>query len=213
MPTTLLGRIGESRRTSAAAYRWPVKEIWPKGCPSIWATWPSPSRTPKDMPWGEAKRTMRTTPRLVGADGRSGRAGVTSVCPVSTGRMEAFSDGVIAILITVMVLELPIPHGTSWAALREAVPVLLSYVLSFVYLGIYWNNHHHMLQATHRVTGLILWANLHLLFWLSLTPFATAWLGENEFAATPAAAYGIVLLAAALAYFGLQTAILRDPGA
>jgi uncharacterized membrane protein len=131
---------------------------------------------------------------------------------MSTGRMEAFSDGVIAILITVMVLELPTPHGTTWAALREAAPVLLSYVLSFVYLAIYWNNHHHMLQATHRVTGLILWANLHLLFWLSLTPFATAWLGENEFAATPAAAYGIVLLAAALAYFGLQTAIVRDQG-
>jgi uncharacterized membrane protein len=132
---------------------------------------------------------------------------------MSTGRMEAFSDGVIAILITVMVLELPTPHGTSWAALREAAPVLLSYVLSFVYLGIYWSNHHHMLQVTSRVTGLILWANLHLLFWLSLVPFATAWLGENEFAATPAAAYGMVLLAAALAYFALQTAIIRDQGA
>ena len=152
------------------------------------------------MPWGEAKRTMRTTPRLVGADGRSGRAGVTSVCPVSTGRMEAFSDGVIAILITVMVLELPIPHGTTWGALREAVPVLLSYVLSFVYLGIYWNNHHHMLQATDRVSGLMLWANLHLLFWLSLVPFVTSWLGENHFAATPAAAYGIVLLAYVLSF-------------
>jgi uncharacterized membrane protein len=127
--------------------------------------------------------------------------------------MEAFSDGVIAILITVMVLELPTPHGTTWGALREAAPVLLCYVLSFVYLGIYWSNHHHMLQATQRVTGLILWANLHLLFWLSLVPFATAWLGENEFAATPAAAYGIVLLAAALAYFLLQTAIVRDQGA
>jgi uncharacterized membrane protein len=132
---------------------------------------------------------------------------------MSTGRMEAFSDGVIAILITVMVLELPIPHGTTWAALREAAPVLLSYVLSFVYLGIYWNNHHHMLQATDRVDGLILWANLHLLFWLSLLPFATAWLGENHFAATPAAAYGIVLLAAALAYYALQKAIIRSQGA
>src|ERR1700710_2091382 len=131
---------------------------------------------------------------------------------MSTGRLEAFSDGVIAILITVMVLELPKPRGTTWAALHDSLPVLLTYVLSFVYLGIYWNNHHHMLQATHRVTGLILWANLHLLFWLSLTPFATAWLGENEFAATPAAAYGIVLLAAALAYFGLQTVIVRDQG-
>jgi uncharacterized membrane protein len=131
---------------------------------------------------------------------------------MSTGRMEAFSDGVIAILITVMVLELPIPHGTTWAALREAVPVLLSYVLSFVYLGIYWNNHHHMLQATQRVSGLMLWANLHLLFWLSLVPFVTAWLGENHFAATPAAAYGIVLLAAALAFFALERVIIRTQG-
>jgi uncharacterized membrane protein len=131
---------------------------------------------------------------------------------MTTGRMEAFSDGVIAILITVMVLELPIPHGANWAALRPAAPVLLTYLMSFAYLGIYWNNHHHMLQATTRVSGLILWANLHLLFWLSLIPFTTAWLGENHFAATPAAAYGIVLLTAALAYYGLQTAIIRDQG-
>jgi len=126
--------------------------------------------------------------------------------------MEAFSDGVIAILITIMVLELPVPHETTWNALSDALPVLLSYVLSFVYLGIYWNNHHHMLQATHRVTGGILWANLHLLFWLSLIPFTTAWLGENHFAATPAAAYGIVLLASAVAYFVLERAIIRDQG-
>jgi TMEM175 potassium channel family protein len=131
---------------------------------------------------------------------------------MTTGRMEAFSDGVIAILITVMVLELPIPHGTTWAALRPAAPVLLTYLMSFAYLGIYWNNHHHMLQATTRVSGLILWANLHLLFWLSLVPFTTAWLGENHFAATPAACYGIVLLTAALAYYGLQRAIIRDQG-
>ena len=131
---------------------------------------------------------------------------------MSTGRMEAFSDGVLAIVITVMVLELPTPHGTTWAALHEALPVLLSYVLSFVYVGIYWSNHHHMLQATDRVTGLILWANLHLLFWLSLIPFTTAWMGENHFAATPAAAYGLVLLAAAIAYYALQQAIIRDQG-
>lgn len=131
---------------------------------------------------------------------------------MSSGRMEAFSDGVIAILITVMVLELPVPHGTTWAALRGALPMLLCYVLSFVYLGIYWNNHHHMLQATQRVNGLILWANLHLLFWLSLFPFTTNWLGENDFAATPAAAYGCVLLAAAVAYYLLQRAIVRDQG-
>jgi uncharacterized membrane protein len=126
--------------------------------------------------------------------------------------MEAFSDGVIAILITVMVLELRIPHGTSWSALGDSLPVLLTYVLSFVYLGIYWNNHHHMLMATERVSGLVLWANLHLLFWLSLIPFTTGWLGENEFARTPAAAYGIVLLAAALAYFTLQRVIIREQG-
>jgi uncharacterized membrane protein len=126
--------------------------------------------------------------------------------------MEAFSDGVIAILITIMVLELKVPHGTTWAALSELRPVLLSYVLSFVYLGIYWNNHHHMLQATSRVSGLVLWANLHLLFWLSLVPFTTGWVGENDFAATPAAAYGITLLGAALAYYALQTAIIRDEG-
>jgi uncharacterized membrane protein len=131
---------------------------------------------------------------------------------MSTGRMEAFSDGVLAIIITVMVLELPTPHGTTWEALHEALPVLLCYVLSFVYIGIYWSNHHHMLQATDRVTGLILWANLHLLFWLSLIPFTTAWMGENDFAPTPAAAYGLVLLAAAVAYYGLQRAIIRDQG-
>jgi uncharacterized membrane protein len=132
-----------------------------------------------------------------------------------TRRVEAFSDGVIAILITIMVLELRIPHGphsATWSALSDSVPVLLSYVLSFAYLGIYWNNHHHLLMATERVSGLVLWANLHLLFWLSLIPFATGWLGENEFAATPAAAYGIVLLASALAYFLLQTSIIRVQG-
>jgi len=131
---------------------------------------------------------------------------------MSTGRMEAFSDGVIAILITIMVLELPVPHGTTWAALHGTWPVLLCYVLSFVYLGIYWNNHHHMLQATDRVTGAILWANLHLLFWLSLIPFTTAWMGENHFAAIPTACYGIVLLASAVAYYLLQTVIIRDQG-
>jgi uncharacterized membrane protein len=131
---------------------------------------------------------------------------------MSTSRMEAFSDGVIAILITIMVLELEVPHGTTWEALSDLRPVLLSYVLSFVYLGIYWNNHHHMLQATMRVSGLVLWANLHLLFWLSLVPFTTAWMGENDFAATPAAVYGITLLGAALAYYALQTAIIRDEG-
>jgi uncharacterized membrane protein len=127
--------------------------------------------------------------------------------------MEAFSDGVIAILITVMVLELKVPHGTSWEALRQSLPTLLIYVLSFVYLGIYWNNHHHMLMVTEEVDGLVLWANLHLLFWLSLVPFFTGWMGENHFARVPTAAYGIVLLAAGIAYYALQTAIIHRQGA
>jgi len=128
------------------------------------------------------------------------------------GRLEAFSDGVLAIIITIMVLELRVPHGGDLTALRPLIPVLLSYVLSFVYLGIYWNNHHHMLQATKRVTGLILWANLHLLFWLSLFPFVTGWVGENHFSAVPTAVYGGALLLAAIAYYLLQGAILRAEG-
>jgi len=126
------------------------------------------------------------------------------------GRLEAFSDGVIAILITILVLELKVPQGADLAALLPVVPVVLSYVLSFVYLGIYWNNHHHMLHATQRVTGGILWANLHLLFWLSMISFATAWMGENHFAATPTALYGFVLLMAGIAYLVLQKAIIAD---
>jgi uncharacterized membrane protein len=131
---------------------------------------------------------------------------------MSTGRMEAFSDGVIAILITVMVLELHTPHGTTWTALHDELPVLLTYVLSFVYLGIYWNNHHHMLLLTRNVGGLVLWANLHLLFWLSLVPFTTSWMGENHFATIPVVAYGINLIAAAIAYYALQSAIVRNEG-
>jgi uncharacterized membrane protein len=131
---------------------------------------------------------------------------------MGTGRLEAFSDGVLAIIITIMVLELKVPHGTDLAALRPLLPVLLSYILSFVYLGIYWNNHHHMLHVTRRVTGAILWANLHLLFWLSLVPVVTAWMGENYFASTPTALYGVVLLMAALAYWVLQRLILRAEG-
>ena len=128
------------------------------------------------------------------------------------GRLEAFSDGVIAIIITIMVLELKVPHGSSLAALAPLLPVLLSYVLSFVYVGIYWNNHHHMLAASRRVSGGALWANLHLLFWLSLFPFATAWMGENHFAAAPTAAYGAVLLMAALAYWLLQRTLIGLQG-
>ncbi len=119
-------------------------------------------------------------------------------------RFEAFSDGVIAIIITIMVLELKVPHGESLDALAPLIPVFLSYVLSFVYVGIYWNNHHHMVHTCHKVTGPILWANLHLLFWLSLFPFTTGWMGENHFATAPSAIYGFVLLMAAIAYFILQ---------
>ena len=128
------------------------------------------------------------------------------------GRLEAFSDGVLAIIITIMVLELKVPHGTSLEALLPVLPVFLSYVLSFVYVGIYWNNHHHMLHATHKVSGPILWANLHLLFWLSLFPFATGWMGENHFEATPSALYGVVLLMAGIAYLILQQAIIATEG-
>jgi uncharacterized membrane protein len=131
---------------------------------------------------------------------------------VDTHRLEAFSDGVLAILITIMVLELGAPHGTDLAALRPLLPVVLSYVLSFVYLGIYWNNHHHMMHVVHRVDGGILWANLHLLFWLSLVPFVTAWMGENHFAAVPTALYGAVLLMAGIAYWILVRALLRREG-
>jgi uncharacterized membrane protein len=127
-------------------------------------------------------------------------------------RLEAFSDGVIAILITIMVLELKVPHGEGLAALRPLLGVFLSYVLSFIYLGIYWNNHHHMLHTVRHVTGPILWANLHLLFWLSLIPFATGWLGENHFAPLPAALYGVVLLLAAIAYYILQLQIIASQG-
>ena len=127
-------------------------------------------------------------------------------------RLEAFSDGVIAIIITIMVLELKVPHGTELATLKPLVPVFLSYVLSFIYLAIYWNNHHHMLHTCHRVTGPVLWANLHLLFWLSLIPFTTGWMGENHFAVWPTALYGVVLLMAAIAYYILQTAIISSQG-
>ena len=127
-------------------------------------------------------------------------------------RLEAFSDGVIAIIITIMVLEMKVPHGIDFAALKPLLPVFLSYVLSFVYVGIYWNNHHHMLQTVKHVTGSILWANLYLLFWLSLFPFVTGWMGENHFAAMPSALYGLVLLMAALAYFILQKAIIASQG-
>jgi uncharacterized membrane protein len=129
-----------------------------------------------------------------------------------SGRVEAFSDAVIAIVMTVMVLELRVPSSTTWEALRPLVPVFLTYVLSFVYLGIYWNNHHHLLQATERVNGAVLWANLHLLFWLSLFPFATGWLGENHVAVLPTVLYGVVLLLAAMAYYVLQSVIVAEQG-
>lgn len=131
---------------------------------------------------------------------------------MSKGRLEAFSDGVIAIIITIMVLELKAPEGTDLAALRPLLPIFLSYVLSFVYVGIYWNNHHHLLQAARHVNGPVLWANLHLLFWLSLVPFVTIWMGEHEFAAVPVALYGVVLWVAGLAYFILTRALVALHG-
>ena len=131
---------------------------------------------------------------------------------MKTTRLEAFSDGVLAIIITIMVLELKVPHAVELAALKPVLPVLLSYVLSFIYLGIYWNNHHHLFQVTEEVSGGILWANLHLLFWLSLFPFTTAWMGENHLAAIPTVVYGFVLLTAAIAYYVLQRTIIAKEG-
>jgi uncharacterized membrane protein len=131
---------------------------------------------------------------------------------MNKARLEAFSDGVIAVIITIMVLELKVPHDADPAALVPLIPVFLSYVLSFVYVGIYWSNHHHMFHAVHHVNGAILWANLHLLFWLSLIPFVTGWMGENHFAALPTAGYGMVLLAAAIAYTILVRAIIAHEG-
>jgi TMEM175 potassium channel family protein len=131
---------------------------------------------------------------------------------MSKGRMEAFSDGVLAIIITIMVLGLNVPHGVTFSSLNPLIPVFLSYVLSFINLGIYWNNHHHLLQAVKLVDGKVLWANLHLLFWLSLFPFATAWMGENNFSTLPVALYGTVLLLAAIAYFILTKALISLHG-
>jgi TMEM175 potassium channel family protein len=131
---------------------------------------------------------------------------------MTKGRLEAFSDGVIAIIITIMVLEMKVPHGGTLNDLEPLLPVFLSYILSFLYVGIYWNNHHHMLYTCTAVTGTVLWANLHLLFWLSLFPFTTGWMGENHFTTVPTALYGIVLLMAAIAYYVLQQAIIRAQG-
>src|SRR6476620_2732227 len=131
---------------------------------------------------------------------------------METNRLEAFSDGVIAIIITIMVLELKVPHSPDLNSLRPLLPVFLTYVLSFVYVGIYWNNHHHLLCACHRINGEIMWANLHLLFWLSLFPFVTGWMGENHFTTIPTALYGVVLLFAAIAYYILQLLIVRKLG-
>src|SRR5213083_2818496 len=145
--------------------------------------------------------------RAIGLESSSHR-----IAGMKTSRLEAFSDGVLAIIITIMVLELKVPHAVDLAALKPLLPVLLSYVLSFVYLGIYWNNHHHLFQATEQVSGGILWANLHLLFWLSLFPFTTAWMGENHLATIPTAVYGFVLLMAAIAYYVLERAIIAKEG-
>jgi uncharacterized membrane protein len=131
---------------------------------------------------------------------------------MKTSRLEAFSDGVIAILITIMVLELKTPHGDDWPALGPLVPVFSAYVLSFVYLGIYWNNHHHMLHVSERVTGAVLWANLHLLFWLSLVPFGTAWIGDSHLAPLPTAVYGFIMMMAGTAYFILKTTLIAAQG-
>ena len=131
---------------------------------------------------------------------------------MNKNRLEAFSDGVLAIVLTIMVLELKVPHGTQWSDLVPLGPIILSYILSFIYIAIYWNNHHHMLHAVKSVSGPVLWANMHLLFWLSLTPFTTAWVGENGFSPLPVAAYGVVLFLAAIAYFILARTLIASNG-
>ncbi len=131
---------------------------------------------------------------------------------MNKNRLEAFSDGVLAIIITIMVLEIKVPHGTEFSDLAPLLPIFLSYTLSFIYIGIYWNNHHHMLHTVTKVSGSILWANLHLLFWLSLVPFVTGWIGENNFSPKPMALYGVILLMAAIAYVVLQGQILKNHG-
>lgn len=152
--------------------------------------------------WGDVRRTGGCTlpPSSV------------ILVPMSKGRLEAFSDGVMAIIITIMVLELHVPEGADWAALRGLAPTFLSYVLSFIFLGIYWNNHHHLLQAARGVNGAVLWANLHLLFWLSLVPFVTGWMGENEFATLPVALYGFVLWVCGFAYYILTRSLVALHG-
>ena len=149
--------------------------------------------------------------RLAFTAARRGNAPAVS-SRMEKNRLEAFSDGVLAIIITIMVLELKVPHGYDFAALKPLLPIFLSYVLSFIYIGIYWNNHHHLLKAARRVNGTIMWANLHLLFWLSLFPFATGWMGENHFTPLPSAVYGGVLLIAAIAYTFLQKCIIAEDG-
>jgi uncharacterized membrane protein len=142
----------------------------------------------------------------------TGMVGMVGMVGMGKGRLEAFSDGVIAIIITIMVLELKVPHGDSLAALQPLIPVFLSYLLSFVYVGIYWNNHHHLLHASNKVSGTALWANLHLLFWLSLVPFATGWMGENHWGPLPVALYGFILLMAGLAYYLLARVLVSQHG-
>jgi uncharacterized membrane protein len=163
---------------------------------------------PGRVPWqAPPQAAARAGLRPVATDGTDGNG-----ASMGKSRLEAFSDGVIAILITIMVLEMKVPVGERPEALVPVVPVFLSYVLSYVYLGIYWNNHHHMLHTVQRVTGPILWANLHLLFWLSLVPFTTGWMGSNHFTAAPTALYGVVLLMAAIAFYVLQQLIIASQG-
>src|ERR1044071_7051670 len=166
----------------------------------------------RSTPSSRARRPRSPRPRDSVAASNSGASAGRARAAMSKGRLEAFSDGVIAIIITIMVLELKVPHGADVAALRPLAPLFASYVLSFVMIGIYWNNHHHLFHAVERVNGSILWANLHLLFWLSQIPFVTDWVGENHFAPLPTALYGLVMLMAGVAYYFLVRAILAHHG-
>src|SRR5215213_1805117 len=180
--------------------------VHPAGAATASRRCPSSTRSPFYWRVGDWSRHLRCFTGLR-------RRILIPYAAMTKARLEAFSDGVIAILMTIMVLELHVPHETGWAALSPLVPIFLTYVLSFVFVGIYWNNHHHMLHAADRINGKVLWANLHLLFWLSLVPFVTAWMGENHFASVPSALYGAVLIMAAIAYYILQQLIIASQGA
>src|SRR3954447_5523216 len=194
-----------SRRIKTAARRIPARTLFSV---MIDDQWPIPKRWVKSSATAVCSAATAAASAGSAMDRKPRIRGDYSVA-MNKGRLEAFSDGVFAVIITIMVLELRVPHGDGWTAARPLLPVFFTYILSYVFLGIYWNNHHHLLHASDRIDGTVLWANLHLLFWLSLVPFVTGWMGENHFAALPTAVYGCVLLMAGVAFLILELRLLR----